>query len=311
MQKLFFSKALQSKTQPSTPPSLLINLLNKNSENNSVSEKIISDEDKKVCLKLKMPSNTTVTALPAPKLPSETSLSIVNSASVDECVMTPPKVPKLIVSMRNKTIKSSSFKDNFSAIETLQSQNDEIISNVSKNEPTFDQNSMKKESSEKSVTVNAKKCLNTHNNSRKTNGSGVQSLQKALKTSTPPSTSPPSTMSASFSSQNSTKMVPVKLVTVTKGEGNVRLVRVSPVQSSPSTKPTLLESSKSSYSPHADILGNGNNIVDVLSSETYSEKQLTAQKSRQHTSQNNDLSTEQSNESKVTNEHNIFHDPGK
>ena len=309
MQKFFFSKTLKSKTQPSTPPSLLINLLNKNSENNSVSEKNISDEDKKVCLKLKMPSNTTVTALPAPKLPSETSLSVVNSTTVDECVMTPPKVPKLIVSMRNKTIKSSSFKDNFSAIETLQSQNDEIISNVSKSESTFDLNSMKKESSEKSVTVNAKKCLNTP--SRKTNGSGVQSLQKALKTSTPPSTSPPSTMSASFSSQNSTKMVPVKLVTVTKGEGNVRLVRVSPVQSSPPTKPTLLESSKSSYSPHADILGNGNNIADVLSSETYSEKQITAQKSRQHTSQNNDLSTQQSNESKVTNEHNILHDPGK
>jgi len=296
-QKLFFLKKNQPKTQPSTPPSLLINLLNKSSENNSFSESYLSDEDKKVRLKLKMPSNTTVTALPAPKLPSETSLSVVNSATVDEFAMTPPKVPKLIVSMRNKTIKSSSFRDNFSAKELLKSQNHEVTPNLSKNE--FDSNFIKEESSEKNEPVNAKKCLNTQNHSRKTNGSGVQSLQKASIPNTSPSTSPPSTMSTSITSQNSTKMVPVKLVTVTKGEGNVRLVRVSPVQSSPSTKPTLLESSKSSYSPHAEILGNGNNIADVLSSETYSEKQINANKSRQ----NDDLSTQRSNESKVTNEH--------
>ena len=96
---------------------MLINLLNQDSGSHKVTENYLTDEDKKVRLKLKMPGSTSLTGLTTPKLPSETSLSVVSSA--------PPKVPKLIVSMRNKTIKTSSgTKDNDSNNQRKRSNED-------------------------------------------------------------------------------------------------------------------------------------------------------------------------------------------
>ena len=268
-QKLLFSKtrpSTTSKEQPrssknlSTAPSLLINLLNQDSGSNKFSENYQTDEDRKVRLKLKMPGSNSATALTTPKLPSETSLSVVSSAATTEDVtVSPPKVPKLIVSMRNKTIKTSSVSK------------DKESSNHRKTSAEHSPNrkNATKESMQTAESQKLDQCLisatmrNIRNVTKKINGSSIKASNDTRDAS--PSSSPPSSALASSSSSNSTKMVPVKLVTVTKGEGNVRLVRVSPVRGSSSANLSAPDA-LSSDSHKSEILVNGNNVAEEVPS---------------------------------------------
>ena len=260
------SASTPSKEQPgssknlSTGPSLLINLLNQDSGSNKFSENYQTDEDKKVRLKLKMPGTNSVTALTTPKLPSETSLSVVSSAATTEKVtVPPPKVPKLIVSMRNKTIKTSSVsKDKESFNHRKRSAEHSPSQKISTKESMQTAESQKLDQCLNSTTMR-----NIKNVSKKINGSSIKASNDTRDAS--PSSSPPSSVLASSSSSNSTKMVPVKLVTVTKGEGNVRLVRVSPVRSSSSANLSTSDA-LSSDSHKSEILVNGNNVGEEVPS---------------------------------------------
>jgi len=272
-QKVSFYKtrpSTSSKEQPgssknaSSAPSLLINLLNQDSGSHKVTENYLTDEDKKVRLKLKMPGSTSLTGLTTPKLPSETSLSVVSSA--------PPKVPKLIVSMRNKTIKTSSgTKDNDSNNQRKRSNEDirskhiqEILPNTA---PSGTKTTSK--TTKESMETTVPQCLNSatigRSVSKKVNGSSIK-VANILTGEASPCSSPPSSILSSLSPSNPTKMVPVKLVTVTKGEGNVRLVRVSPVRNSSSAKLSIPPSASSSDSQKNKILVNGNNAAEEVPS---------------------------------------------
>ena len=98
-------------------------------------------------------------------------------------------------------------------------------------------------------------CLNFSmgNELSKVNGDNITSIVEEATTISDCSSNP-------STASNTTKMVPVKLVTVTKGEGNVRLVRVSPVKSSPaatSNAPPVM----SSNNHKADNGVNGNTAI--------------------------------------------------
>jgi len=178
-------------------PSLLINLLNQDSSNcNKITENCRTaeeDDDKRVRLKLKMPCSTSITALTTPKLPSETSLSIVNSAPTTDDVP-PPKVPKLIVSMRNKTIKTSSItKEKDSSNHRKRS----VENSQESMEPTYSQKN------DECLNVAATEKIS--NISKKVNGSSMKATNIAPSTNLSPTSSPPSSVLPPSTSSNPTK----------------------------------------------------------------------------------------------------------
>jgi len=244
------------KSLASAPPSLLINLLNQDSANkriigNNQKDLPLGDEDKKVRLKLKMPLATTTT----PKLPSETSLSVVGSPSnSDEGSFSPLKVPKLIVSMRNKTIKTSAETNDCKRKRQEDNHSRNIFSSGALTK-TVDKIATDTGMEPESQKLN--QCLNfsTGNNLSEVNGDNITKIVDDAVTISDYSSNP-----TSSTTSNTTKMVPVKLVTVTKGEGNVRLVRVSPVKSSPVATSNAL-SVMSSNNHKADNGVNGNNAA--------------------------------------------------
>ena len=242
-------------------PSLLINLL-QDSSNNKCSEKFQTNEDKKVRLKLKMPTNASVTALPTPKLPSETSLSVVRSeATSEDDKEPPPKVPKLILSMRNKTVKTSTNTENEKS--TIQQKRLPEDSQIQATLSTMAAQVSTRESKKSPESQRVEQCLSfLSKDDKNVNGSGIKT-SNTNDASFP--SSPASSISTSSSSLNSTKMVPVKLVTVTKGEGNVRLVRVSPVKSS-SSAAICTPQTTSSNNYKNDNLVNGSNITEEVPS---------------------------------------------
>lgn len=267
-EKLCFYKRSTSTTQlitpknlASGPPSLLINLLNQDSTNkryigNHHKDLPLGDDEKKVRLKLKMPLATSTT----PRLPSETSLSVVGTQSnSDEASLSPLKVPKLIVSMRNKTIKTSAgTKDS-------KRRHHEDINSKNIFSPGALTKTVDKIVGDPGVEPGSQKlnqCLNFSMGKElsKANGDNITNIEDNPTISD--YSSIPTSSTSSPTSSNTTKMVPVKLVTVTKGEGNVRLVRVSPVKSS-SPAPVM-----SSNNHRADNGVNGNTVAAGVNGNT-------------------------------------------